>query len=79
MSAEERHVGDAKNDPSGPAASPADGFTEILARFARRASADAPSGTIQLEGHEPVAFAGWLDLMARVEELLGEEGDGRVP
>ena len=53
--------------------------TEILARFARRASADAPSGTIQLQGHDPVAFAGWLDLMARVEEMLGEERDGRVP
>lgn len=53
--------------------------TEILARFARHAGTDAPTGTIQLEGHDPVPFAGWLDLMARVEELLAEAPDGRVP
>ncbi len=57
----------------------ADDVTAILAKFARRASTEAPTGTIQLEGHEPVAFTGWLDLMARVEEMLEEPPDGRVP
>ena len=51
-------------------------MTEILARFAKRASTDAPTGTIQLHGREPVPFAGWLDLMARVEEMLAEESGG---
>lgn len=53
--------------------------TEILARFARSATSDAPMGTIQLAGHEPVEFAGWLDLMARVEEMLAADQERRVP
>lgn len=61
-----------------PAASTEE-VTEILARFARSASTDAPTGTIQLAGHEPVEFAGWLDLMARVEEMLADDEERRVP
>ncbi len=56
-----------------------DDVTEILARFSRRGTSDAPAGTIQLTGREPVAFAGWLDLMARVEEMLAAEEERRVP
>ncbi len=55
-----------------------DGMTEILARFARSGSRDAPVGTVQLAGHPPVAFAGWLDLMARVEEMLAADPEGGV-
>lgn len=47
---------------------------EILARFARGPVEDAPRGTLHLEGREPLAFAGWLDLMAIVEQLLAEAG-----
>ncbi len=46
---------------------------EILARFARSAGRDAPQGTLIVDGREPLRFAGWLDLMAIVEELLQEE------
>ena len=55
--------------------------TEILARFAQTADADesAPTGTVQLAGHAPVEFAGWLDLMARVEEMLASDRERRVP
>lgn len=45
---------------------------EILARFARGSGQDAPRGTLHLEGREPLAFAGWLDLMAIVEQVLTE-------
>lgn len=47
---------------------------EILARFARSSGAakDAPRGTLHVEGRDPMAFAGWLDLMAIVEQLLAE-------
>ncbi|MBO9533333.1 MAG: hypothetical protein J7513_10205 [Solirubrobacteraceae bacterium] len=66
--------------PGEPVASGDDAnMTEILARFARSASQEAPTGTIQLAGHAPVEFAGWLDLMARVEEILAADAEGRVP
>lgn len=53
---------------------------EILAQFARTASRDAPQGTLIVDGHEPLRFAGWLDLMAIVEQILEAERqstDGR--
>lgn len=53
--------------------------TEILARFANSDDADAPEGTVQLTGEPPVAFAGWLELMARIEELLASRRGRRVP
>lgn len=46
---------------------------EILAKFARTASRDAPQGTLIVDGHEPLRFAGWLDLMAIVEQILEAE------
>lgn len=46
---------------------------EILAQFARTASRDAPQGTLIVDGHEPLRFAGWLDLMAIVEQILEAE------
>lgn len=46
---------------------------EILARFARSAGKDAPQGTLIIDGREPLRFAGWLDLMAIVEQLLEDE------
>lgn len=66
---------------SDPARQPTatDEFTEVLARFARGSSREAPVGTIQLAGHEPVEFAGWLDLMARVEDMLATDEERRVP
>lgn len=49
---------------------------EIIARFAQSASTDAPRGVLLLEGRDaPIAFAGWLDLMAIVEGLLQEARD----
>ncbi len=46
---------------------------EILARFARSAGRDAPQGTLIIDGREPLRFAGWLDLMAIVEQLLDDD------
>ena len=70
------------SSPAAPGSTPpAEGdpaVTEILARFARSASRDAPTGTIQLAGHAPVTFTGWLDLMARVEEMLASDAERGV-
>lgn len=46
---------------------------EILAQFARTANRDAPQGTLIVDGYEPMRFAGWLDLMAIVEQILEAE------
>ncbi len=46
---------------------------EILARFARSAGRDAPQGTLIVDGQTPQRFAGWLDLMAIVEQILEAE------
>lgn len=46
---------------------------EVLARFDRAGEVkEAPRGTLHVDGREPIAFAGWLDLMAIVEQLLAE-------
>lgn len=67
----------ARDDAAGQVPEPegADGALpiEILARFARTASRDAPQGTLIVDGHEPLRFAGWLDLMAIVEQILEAE------
>lgn len=56
-----------------PTGSNATSPIEILAQFARSASRDAPQGTLIVDGHPPLRFAGWLDLMAIVEQILEAE------
>lgn len=64
----------ARDDTAGPSGDDATATPiEILAQFARTASRDAPQGTLIVDGHEPLRFAGWLDLMAIVEQILEAE------
>lgn len=52
---------------------PGERAIEILARFEPSAAADAPRGALFTQGGGPLAFAGWLDLMAIVEQVLEDE------
>lgn len=55
---------------------PLDDHLELTIRFARSANPDAPQGTLVLQrGDETVPFAGWLDLMAIVEQALQTKRD----
>lgn len=61
------------SDLTSPPPEPSSDPVEILARFARSAGRDAPQGTLIVDGREPLRFAGWLDLMAIVEQILEDE------